>query len=90
MPLMRVMLLHWEMMNEHSASHLSCRRMRIPRPNSTHCARYSPQSKPARSRGIVTVEVKIFAPQLIGRGGHRYTLPFCVHTRAGYPKATPV
>ena len=88
MPLMRVMLLHWEMMNEHSASHLSCRRMcracgDSACPAAPAACRSEPGSAPddyfvcffsaacisSHGRGVVTVEVKIFAPQLIGRGG---------------------
>ena len=47
-PLMRGMLLFWEMMNEHSASHGSCRRMRMPGAKAAASRRTGCRSQSAR------------------------------------------
>ena len=49
MDFMRGILLHWEMMKEQSASHLSWRRMRIPAPHSAQSVRYAPRMTLSRA-----------------------------------------
>ena len=49
MDFMRGMLLHWEMMKEQSASHLSWRRMRMPSPVRAQSVRYSPRMTLSRA-----------------------------------------